>query len=291
MCLALYKPAKTKPDKEAYRNGFENNDHGAGFAAIAEGGLIIAKGFFKFKKFWKAFAPYADCPAIVHFRLATHGKHDEDNCHPFAIADNLAMIHNGILNICTKDDKTKSDTWHYVEKILKPLHAKQPEFYSDPEIRFLGESAIAGSKFIFLRSDGDVCIWNEDAGSWAEDGHWYSNDSYKARSIFSSRSTSSLSSSRSSLAWDDDDVARYVSGLPSNRMDADFGSRGSRWSPFVPDEMEHIADELISFGYSVSDIEAGFREDPNMMEELYEDCLDVEANFLIDPAVSMNGEL
>jgi len=28
------------------------------------------------------------------------------------------MIHNGILNISTDDDKTKSDTWHYVEYIL-----------------------------------------------------------------------------------------------------------------------------------------------------------------------------
>jgi glutamine amidotransferase len=280
MCLAIYKPASTKPDKEAYRNGFENNTHGAGFAAAVNGGLVIGKGFFKFKEFWRAFKPYADCPALIHFRLATHGKKDTDNCHPFSITDNLAMIHNGVLPICTKDDETKSDTWHFVEKILKPLHELDPEFYQHQAISFLGRCAISGSKFVFLRSDGDFGIWNEEDGKWESDGHWYSNSGYQPRlSVYSGRGSYNS-------AWDDDDF-QYPRGLKPLRHEESLGNERESfpdWDPENPtiwgigvsQENEWIADELQRRGFSRSSIEAGFQEDPAEMYDFLMDLLDEE---------------
>jgi hypothetical protein len=41
----------------------------------------------------------------------------------------------------------------------------------------LGEAAISGSKFVFLRADGDWDIWNQEDGHWKDD-LWYSNRSY-----------------------------------------------------------------------------------------------------------------
>jgi hypothetical protein len=280
MCLAIYKPATTKPDKEAYRCGFENNTHGAGFAAAVNGGLVIGKGFFKFKEFWQAFKPYADCAALIHFRLATHGKKDSDNCHPFAITDNLAMIHNGVLPICTKEDETKSDTWHYVESVLKPLHALHPEFYKHEAISYLGRCAISGSKFVFLRSDGDFGIWNEEDGTWEDDGHWYSNSGYRPRvSIIGGRG------SYSSSAWDDDyrlsrstSKSRTSVSFDSTReMFPDYDNESpTAWGLDVTPENEWIADELISHGYAKAHIEAGFRDDPAMMYDLLMEIYDEE---------------
>lgn len=276
MCLAIYKPAATKPDKEAYRCGFENNTHGAGFAAATNGGIIIGKGFFKFKEFWKAFEPYADCPALIHFRLATHGKKDNDNCHPFAIADNLAMIHNGVLPICTKEDETKSDTWHYVESILKPLHQLHPEFYKHQAISFLGRCAISGSKFVFLRSDGDFGIWNEEDGTWEKDGHWYSNSGYQKTRSYGFVGRGSYSSS----AWDDDyrlnRSTRTSASFESTReMFPDYGDEApTAWGIDVTPENEWIADELLMQGYAQSTIQAGFRDDPAMMYDLLMDVYD-----------------
>ena len=177
MCLAVYKPSKIAPDWDALEEGFKCNSHGAGFAVVADGSLQIHKGFFTYDEFARAFEPFADRQAAIHFRLATHGTRGGDMCHPFVVTDELAMIHNGILPIDTSDDKDKSDTWHYVEYILKPLAQRDRDFYTDNAIKFMGEAAISGSKFVFLRADGDWCIWNDTDGHW-RDGIWYSNRSY-----------------------------------------------------------------------------------------------------------------
>jgi predicted glutamine amidotransferase len=280
MCLAIYKPAATKPDEEAYRNGFNSNEHGAGFAAVANGCLVVSKGFFKFDEFWEAFQPYADADALIHFRYATHGKRDADNCHPFLVADNLAMIHNGILPICTKDNEDKSDTWHFVEKVLKPLYGLDTEFYRHDAISYLGSLAIDGSKFAFLRSDGDFAIWNDNAGVWEDDGHWYSNSAYKTKVI--------RYSGYSSYKYDDDYLGGYRSSSYGGRGTPERDDRNPRassetesfpdydpevlplgaWGPDVPVDMEWIADELLRFGYLQADIERGFADDASEMHNL-----------------------
>jgi len=183
MCLAIYKPSKVQPDWDALEEGFRCNSHGAGFAVAGGGSIHIHKGFFRFEEFAAAYRQFADKQSLVHFRLATHGSRDASMCHPFSVTPEIAMIHNGILPIDTSDDKDKSDTWHYVEYVLKPLAERDREFYSDNSIRFLGESAISGSKFAFLRADGDWCIWNDSDGHWRDD-IWYSNGSYKKTLAF-----------------------------------------------------------------------------------------------------------
>lgn len=177
MCLAVYKPSKVDPDWDALEEGFKCNSHGAGFAVAHKGQIEICKGFFTFDEFRRAYLPHAHKQAAIHFRLATHGERNEANCHPFSVTDEIAMIHNGILSIDTSDAKEMSDTWHYVEYVLKPLAAESRDFYSHGSIKFLGEAAINGSKFVFLRADGDWDIWNQTDGHWSGD-IWYSNRSY-----------------------------------------------------------------------------------------------------------------
>lgn len=177
MCLAIYKPSGVAADWDALENGFNNNKDGAGFAVAKNDTLDIYKGFFTFDQFKEAFAQFSNDQAIIHFRLATHGAKDAKNCHPFLIRSNLALIHNGILNISCDTDKGMSDTWHYVHHILTPLAESDIDFYSRPEIRFLGESAIGTNKFVFLRADGDWMIWNDSDGYWEGDV-WYSNRSH-----------------------------------------------------------------------------------------------------------------
>lgn len=177
MCLAIYKSSQDRPDWDALEEGFRCNSHGAGFAVAVDGSIQVHKGFFTFADFARAYEPFQDKQSLIHFRLATHGARDADMCHPFQVTDEIVMIHNGILPISTDDDKTKSDTWHYVEYVLKPLAARDRDFYSDNAIKFLGEAAISGSKFAFLRADGDWGIWNSEDGHWVGQT-WYSNRSY-----------------------------------------------------------------------------------------------------------------
>ena len=187
MCLAIYKPANTLPDWESYRNGHDGNDDSWGFAVAKDGQLIVERGLGEFEEFRREFEPYADCTAIIHFRLRSHGDVNLDNCHPFLITEELAIIHNGILNIDCDLNTSMSDTWHYVELVLKPMAEKDADFFDRDHMKYVGGSAIPHNKFVFLHADGRHAIWNEDTGIWTEDGHWYSNSGYRYSRFYDRR--------------------------------------------------------------------------------------------------------
>lgn len=229
MCLAIYKPATTSPDWTAYSNGHSMNSDSWGFAAVVDGSIVTRCGVGKFDEFREAFGPYSDKQAIIHFRWATHGKKDEANCHPFMVSDDLAMIHNGVIGIQCNVNADMSDTWHFNELILKPMHSRDPEFYNRTDVIFSQELAHSGSKFVFLRADGDYQIWNDDDGEWETDGHWYSNDSYDSpryRYSYGS-STTRPAATATERAWieTDDGKWRYVeednSGMASATLRTD----------------------------------------------------------------------
>lgn len=201
MCLAIYKPAATAADWTAYANGYASNPHSWGFAAIKDGTLVAVHGTSPFEEFRAAFEPYSDCQAIIHFRWATHGNRDLDNCHPFFVADDLAFIHNGIVNIECDVNKAMSDTWHFNELVCKPAHERDRDFFMRNDVQYTNELAHSGSKFVFLREDGTFWIWNQKSGVWETDGHWYSNSGYKASrsyaiGYYKGASYASLESSR-----------------------------------------------------------------------------------------------
>ena len=177
MCLAIYKPDGVEPDWEAYETGYINNPDGAGFA-VADDGIIVRKGFFTFDDFKAALEPYASMQCAIHFRLTSHGKTNRQNCHPFLVRRDLALIHNGVLDIELSVNKDMSDTWHYSTLLLKPMSERDPQFFLRDEMIFVGGSAISGSKFVFLQGDGKHAIWNEQDGHWHGDC-WWSNSSYK----------------------------------------------------------------------------------------------------------------
>jgi hypothetical protein len=179
MCLAIYKPKGVEIAKRYLKNGFANNQDGAGFAFIRDGKIEIRKGFFTFSDFWKAYRENKSEPALIHFRWTTHGTTNEANCHPFEICGGqFAVIHNGIIDIDTSSDASRSDTWHYATKVLQPLVEMVP--FDLPALRFVVESSIEGSKIAVLRADGECVIFNESLGEW-HNGAWYSNDGYKRK--------------------------------------------------------------------------------------------------------------
>lgn len=250
MCLAIYKPADVLPDWGALEEGFKSNKDGAGFVAVSDGRLIVDKGYFSFDSFREAYLPYVGLQSAIHFRWATHGKTDVANCHPFSITDDLALIHNGVLPIQCNEDKNMSDTWHYVHHILRPMAERDPDFFVQPEVIFMGEAAIKGSKFVFLRSDGEVSIWNEEDGHWASD-IWYSNCSYKQ-----ARATVGFSK-----WWQRDEPATYVLDDSDSSTYRDFLSNEQRWA----------YDDLMQDGYSVQELDDMVRSHgPETLTDLLE---------------------
>lgn len=135
---------------------------------------------------------------LIHCRVATLGRVNADNCHPFPVP-NGALIHNGVLWSGSGYSRTveKSDTREFAERLtsnLTPavLRSVLPEF----------EHAIGYNKIAFLFDDGETVIANEDSGSWV-DGVWYSNNTYRdyqhSGSYYSTQTTTR----------DVDDFSRY----------------------------------------------------------------------------------
>ena len=181
MCIAITKPAGVKPDYKAYQNGYDRNPDGWGFAVPDrhKKSVIIRKNTTSFKDFWKQFKPFRDRPALVHFRIKTHGVIEKRNCHPFRVGSDLAMIHNGQLDIECNEMKDKSDTWHFVKQVLRPMYDDSPLFPWNVGCQFIAEQYIDYNKCAFLHADGDFAWWNKEAGYEVKDGHWYSNKTYE----------------------------------------------------------------------------------------------------------------
>lgn len=185
MCIAIACPPNIRPTKKTLRQCFDNNPDGAGFAFPGKNKVKIRKGFFTWRSFWIAYrnAPI-DCSMLIHFRIATSGKIDGENCHPFRINDRHALIHNG--NLSGKlglDCENLSDTALFVSNILRPTIALSASIIKTAAFKYLMEESIGYSnKCVIINGDGEFYIFGEKNGVWS-DGVWYSNKSFTAEKV------------------------------------------------------------------------------------------------------------
>ena len=209
MCIAIHKPAGKQIPEKHLKESFYSNPDGAGFAVCCPSkGFVIRKGFFDLEEFLAEFEPFAKYPALVHFRIATHGGISPEMCHPFTLCGgSYAMIHNGILDI--KPHKGKSDTATFADSVLTPLIQQGCKVESQA-FKFLLESAIGSyNKILIMDRYGKVTRFNENSGH-EHKGIWYSNDSYKPLTVLPPVKKSSLS------VWEKWDSAERM--LPRGSM-------------------------------------------------------------------------
>ena len=200
MCIAIFKPRKTQPDWAAYKRAFKSNPDGWGFAVAKDGKLITQKGTTSFNNFKKKFQRYRAYPALVHFRIRTSGEINDKNCHPFAVTEDLCVIHNGMLDIELNINKKMSDTWHFVTQVLRPMCEGDCNFPWNHGSSFLGEQFLGnGNKMVFLKATGEHTIWNSELGHRAPDKHWYSNYSYTSYSRYTGKPKKTTSASNNWL--------------------------------------------------------------------------------------------
>lgn len=190
MCIAIYKPADQVIDHDTLRRSYEANPDGCGMAYLTDDGIEI-ETTMDFDVFYEgyeqALREYPDSPFLIHFRIATHGSVNEDNCHPFFIESHeeemlRVFMHNGtIAPLADKCSKTSgaSDTVVFGLEILEHL----PMGWDDnPAIKKLIEHYIGWSKIVVMDEFGAVTIFNEHKGVW-DGGIWYSNTTYKPRTM------------------------------------------------------------------------------------------------------------
>lgn len=178
MCLLGFSKRGDQITRQSLRIGFENNGDGAGFAYAKDGELIVKKGFFSFNSFYEAYKESIGYPTIVHFRAASQGVVNAENCHPYSINNNLCIAHNGCIFNPKFKDIEKSDTRMLTENILTPIFNICPDLIKSNYFEKLFCSVIHTGKFIFLDNKDNYLIIGEDLGHWNND-IWWSNYSYE----------------------------------------------------------------------------------------------------------------
>jgi predicted glutamine amidotransferase len=199
LCIIAIKPAGVKmPNIKTIENCWYNNPDGAGFMYAKENNVYIEKGFMKLKSLKSALKKLeksidtTNTPIVMHFRITTSGGTSPENCHPFPVAEKLpllqmtkskaplAVAHNGIIDIKVSQ-KDISDTMEYIINQLAPLYQLKKDFYKHEAGRKLIYNAIK-SKMAILDGNGYIATIGDFVTG--EDDLLYSNNSYKARSIY-----------------------------------------------------------------------------------------------------------
>ena len=174
MCIAIVKPEGQTIPLSVLEHCWNANPDGCGFALPdGAGGVTIHKAldWEEFVTLWDRYGDAA-APMLVHFRLATHGIVNLENCHPHRIAPGLAMVHNGIYHEKVPyTTPPRSDTVQLVKGVLQHM---PPEDVTSPSgIRLIEDQDYGWSRTALLNGDGQFFIIRERRGEWIG-GCWYS---------------------------------------------------------------------------------------------------------------------
>jgi glucosamine 6-phosphate synthetase-like amidotransferase/phosphosugar isomerase protein len=182
MCIAILKPKGKKISEDALRICFANNPDGAGFAVSDNGALKMIKGLMTFEEFWEVYEPWQeDFDSVIHFRIGTAGNKDAENCHPWAVNGETALVHNGTLHDFIDKEGTQSDSGNFAEWFVRPMLEKfGPESFLEEFVQYTLTKVVGTeSKVVIFNKDGKYFIVNDKKGEWV-DGIWFSNTSYKS---------------------------------------------------------------------------------------------------------------
>lgn len=178
MCIAILNTKGVTLKRELLNNCWQNNGDGAGILYAKDGKMQIFKEMKSFDNFYNNYLDIRNDVSkqniVLHFRISTHGKINETNCHPFLVNDELGFVHNGMIYDVPRSTDF-SDTYMFNECVLKNFAVG---FEYNETILDMLDGFINGSKLIFLNANDDFAIVNEKAGHWNM-GCWFSNSSYK----------------------------------------------------------------------------------------------------------------
>lgn len=185
MCVIISKPSSVlMPSLTELKAAWNHNPDGAGLLYKRENDnqFTIVKGFMNWKSFKKYIkkANFKTCDHVsFHFRIATSGNVNSENCHPFPISSknsdlkktslktNKALIHNGVL---FSPNGQYSDTQIFTKYLsLKNL----VDLSNDKKLEKIN-NMISGNRVMIAENDNIVYL-----GNWHEiDGMFYSNTNH-----------------------------------------------------------------------------------------------------------------
>ena len=174
MCLLITQPAGTQWSKEWIEDFHSYNPDGVGVMWAENGHVHVEKILPKTASdVVKFLEKHQGRECAIHYRWATHGDVDLNNCHPYELLGEetghpMFLMHNGILSQGNALDKTKSDTHQFIRTHLRPL--LDPTVGGNPDLMFqpafiemLGSFIGSSNKFVVVDYKGRMATVNESA--------------------------------------------------------------------------------------------------------------------------------
>ena len=188
MCVILVKERGIElPTKDILESCWKRNPDGAGFMFNDCDKVVIMKGFMTFEEFYlrlqtaNEFYHLKEKGLVIHFRIATSGLKDKENCHPYPLSNDnldlrksfitteLGIAHNGIIRSYNGKDKILNDTQLFIKNDLFELNSLDKKFYKNVIFQSMIERLIDGSRLVFLNKKGDII----KLGNWFHNGNYY----------------------------------------------------------------------------------------------------------------------
>jgi hypothetical protein len=176
MCLMIWQPARARFNRDDIADFWAHNPDGMGIMWVSRGRVAVRKRLPRNAEdawdFYRRHALGRNC--AIHFRMCTHGAIDTANCHPYKVTHGIWLMHNGVLEVDTRSDPARSDTWHYVRAVLRPQLQLAPSLlYSPAWQQILAAHVGPGNRLLFLAPRGPVVV-NRHLGVEYK-GAWLSN--------------------------------------------------------------------------------------------------------------------
>lgn len=184
MCVIIHKPQAAAVPADLLDAALALNTDGWGLMGFAADGEPVIERHAETdpQAIRQVLAAHPAGELVLHLRQRTRGNNSQDNAHPFKIADGLYLMHNGTLPLATRV-AGRSDTWHLVNDLLRPLHRGYPGLLADPAFLALLELGLKPENKIVLMDAkaGGIAVLNRAHGA-EFDGLWLSNTRWIDRS-------------------------------------------------------------------------------------------------------------
>jgi predicted glutamine amidotransferase len=121
MCLIIRAEPQYNISKALMDDFAVRNDDGFGVMWIENNRIHAEKyGPDKMDQLFSVYQRLKDKEHWIHLRMRTHGDTTESMSHPYYCGYGIWLMHNGVLDT-QGEDKSKSDTWYFINDILNPL--------------------------------------------------------------------------------------------------------------------------------------------------------------------------
>jgi len=180
MCLIIHKPPGDRIPEDLVKAATAFNSDGWGVMGFNSAGRLILEREASTCAF--AIQQFADSriddELVFHLRYRTRGAADKRNVQPFEIVPGLYLMHNGNLDL-ERRVPDRSDTWHLVTDILRPLLLRHPDLALDRGFLRILEFGLGSSNRVVLlhRPTRSIRILNQEigvryAGLWLSGTRW-----------------------------------------------------------------------------------------------------------------------